>query len=82
MADFQSKSEHLLKILPNLQCHDCKDVPGPSDAKKSRYSCIEGSHVLCENHKHKCPCGTFVSKSPSPLAAKILEDLPWMCQNY
>ena len=82
MARFQSKCEELLKILPELQCHKCKGVPGPNGAKKNRYFCMNGSHVLCENHKTKCRCGSLVAKMPSLLIAKLLQDLPWMCQNY
>merc|ERR1712080_32173 len=26
--------------------------------------------------------GSLVGKKPSPLIAKLLQDLPWMCQNY
>ena len=28
MSRFQFQCEELLKILPDLQCHECKDVPG------------------------------------------------------
>jgi len=84
MAKFQVKCEELLKILPELKCHDCKNVPGPSAEKKNRYYCtnVNESHALCEKHKVKCPCGSLVGKNPSPLIAKLLQDLPWMCQNY
>ena len=71
-----------MKFLPRLQCHECKDVPGHSSPKKRRYSCMEGSHVLCEDHKAKCPCGALVAKNPCPTIAILLEDLPLMCQNY
>ena len=74
--------EMLLRLIPNLQCHECKNVPGPKRDQKNRYSCIDASHGLCEEHKIKCPCGSLVGKSPSPVIAKLLEDLPWMCKNY
>ena len=53
MERIQSKCEELLNILPYVQCHDCKDVPGPCRKTRNRYSCVDGSHVLCENHKVK-----------------------------
>ena len=40
------------------------------------------SHYLCEKDKALCPCGSNVGKSPSPLVAKLLQDLPWMCNNF
>ena len=51
MAKFQFQCEELLKILPDLQCQECKDVPGPIGDKKYRYSCLDESHALCEEHK-------------------------------
>ena len=81
MAGFLSKQEELLKIIPEVQCHKCKNVPGPSGNEKNRYSCFDKSHVLCEEHKAKCPCGSIVGKLPSRAIAKLLENLPWMCQN-
>lgn len=80
--EFQDKRRQLLKFLPNLQCHICEDVPGPSDARKKRYSCVDGSHVLCGNHKGKCSCGSLIPKNPLPIIDQLLQDLPWMCQNY
>ena len=82
MAGCLSKSEELLGLIPELLCHECKDVPGPNGNKKNRYSCFDASHTLCEEHKKKCPCGSKVGKSPSPVIAKLLQNLPWMCQNY
>ena len=80
MSMFTYKSQQLLKHIQDLQCHKCQDVPAPNDDKKNRYSCINESHVLCENHKAECPCGSLVGKKP--VFPKIFEDLPWMCQNY
>ena len=82
MAGFLSKHEELLQFIPDLQCHDCKNVPGPNGNQRNRYSCIIASHFLCEEHKTRCPCGSKVGESPSPIIAKLLENLPWMCQNY
>jgi len=83
MTNLESKRLELLKILPELQCHECKDVPGPNGYDKNRYSCMKGSHVLCEKHRvKKCPCGSKIAKKPSSIIAKLLQDLPWMCQNY
>jgi len=84
MAGYQglSKSKELLRLIPDLQCHDCKSVPGPNENQKNRYSCVNGSHILCEEHKAKCPCGSKVGTTPSPFIAKVLQDLPWMCENY
>ena len=75
------KEQELLRIIPELQCYQCKNVPGPGN-KKNRYSCINSSHNLCEDHKTKCPCGSKVGKVPSSAIAKFIENLPWMCQNY
>ena len=82
MAGSLSKLEELLQLIPELQCHDCKNVPGPKGNQKNRYSCTNAAHTLCEEHKAKCPCGSKVGKSPSPVIAKLLQNLPWMCQNY
>ena len=82
MAVFLSKCKQLQKLIPELQCHKCSNVPGPNWKQKNRYSCIDSSHTLCEKHKFKCPCGSLVGKSPSPVIAKLLQNLPWMCQNY
>jgi len=43
---------------------------------------MDESHVLCENHKAKCPCGSLVAKMPSRAISILLQDLPCMCQNY
>ena len=48
----------------------------------NRYSCIRASHILCDEHKTGCPCGSFAGNSSSPIIAKLLQNLPWMCQNY
>lgn len=80
MANYRAKCQELLSFIPDLQCHKCKDVPRPN--KKNRYSCVDSSHMLCEKDKFKCPCGSLVGKNPSPIIAKLLKDLPWMCQNY
>ena len=82
MAGFLSKREELLQFIPYLQCYKCKNVPGPNGIQKNRYSCIQASHTLCEEHKNGCPCGSFVGNSPSPVIAKLLQNLPWMCQYY
>ena len=81
MANYQAKSEELLRFIPDLQCHKCQDVPGPNGNDKNRYSCLD-SHTLCEKDKLKCPCGSLVGKNPSSILAKLMKDLPWMCQNY
>ena len=60
MAGFLSKSQELLRLIPDLQCHGCKSVPGPKDNQKNRYSCMDSSHILCEEHKVECPCGSKV----------------------
>ena len=82
MAGSLSKREELLGLISELQCHMCKDVPGPNGNKKNRYSCTKAAHTLCEEHKTKCACGSKVGESPSPVIAKLLQNLPWMCQNY
>ena len=30
MAELLSKREELLQFIPDLQCHKCKNVPGPN----------------------------------------------------
>ena len=82
MAGSLSKLEELLGLIPELLCHNCKSVPGPNKKQKNRYSCINAAHTLCEDHKTECPCGSKVVKSPSRVIAKLLQNLPWMCQNY
>ena len=81
MADYRTKCQELLRFIPDLQCHKCQDVPGPKGNDKNRYSCLD-SHTLCEKDKLKCPCGSLVGKNPSSILAKLMKDLPWMCQNY
>ena len=87
MAGCLSKCEELLGLIPELLCHECKDVPGPNGNQKNRYSCFDASHTLCEEHKKKCPCGSKVGKSPSPVMycqtlTKFTMDVPklqdWM----
>ena len=39
MAGCPSKREELLRLIPDLQCHKCKNVPGPNGNQKNRYSC-------------------------------------------
>ena len=82
MTNYRAKCQELLRFIPDLQCHKCKDVPGPNENEKNRYSCVNSSHTLCEKDKFKCPCGSLVGKNPSPIIAKLLGGLPWMCQNY
>ena len=82
MAGSLSKLEELLGLIPELLCHNCKSVPGPNEKQKNRYSCVNAAHTLCEDHKTECPCGSKVVKSPSRVIAKLLQNLPWMCQNY
>ena len=76
------RRQDLLRFIPDLLCYKCLDVPGPDENGKNRYSCFDSSHTLCEKDKLKCPCGSSVVKNPSPITAKLLEGLPWMCQNY
>ena len=84
MAVFRYKCEALLKIIPDLQCYECFSVPGPGNGQKSRYFCLNSyeSHALCNDHRDECPCGFEVGREPSPMVAKLLQDFPWMCQNY
>ena len=82
MAGSISKQDELLRFIPDLQCYKCKNVPGPNGNQKNRYSCTKSAHTLCEEHKTKCACGSNVGESPSPVIANLLQNLPWMCQNY
>merc|ERR1711962_1883086 len=78
--EFRFKCNELLRMLPSLQCCVCGDVPGPD--RKNRYTCFDESHVLCERHKTRCGCGSRVGRKPSEVLDKLLQGLPWMCQNY
>ena len=69
----------------------CVDIPGPnSDAtcgldQKNCYTCTYESHILCEKHKGVSMClWIFGWKKVLPYAVidTLLQDLPWMCQNY
>ena len=53
MAGFLSKSKELLRLIPDLQCLECKNVPGPNENQANRYSCTNASHILCEQHKKR-----------------------------
>jgi len=81
MAEFRAKCGELLRFIPDLQCRKCKGVPGPNGVERNRYMCL-ASHALCEKDKAKCPCGAAVGENPSPMVAKMLENLPWMCKHY
>ena len=76
------RKEDLLKIIQELQCFKCKKVPKPKGAQ-NRFLCENSTrnHSLCAKHK-ECPCGSIVQKTPSESIANILQNLPWMCQNY
>ena len=76
------RKEDLLKIIQELQCFSCKEVPAPKEVQ-NRFWCENSTknHSLCAKHK-KCPCGSLVNKNPSELAIKNLENLPLMCRNY
>ena len=78
----KTKSDEVLRLIPELQCHKCQDVPGPVGDQMNRYSCIDESHILCEKDKNRCSCGSEVGKKPSPIIAKLLEGLPWICKHY
>ena len=70
MAIALSKREEILRLISELQCHGCKNVPRPT--QKDRYSCINSAHTLCEEHIAKCPCGSLVGKSSSSVMDKQL----------
>ena len=76
------RKEDLLKIIQELQCFKCKKVPGPKGAQ-NRFLCENSTHnhSLCAKHK-ECPCGSMIQKTPSESIANILQNLPWICQNY
>ena len=56
----KSKCDELLKLLPDMQCRKCKNIPGPDGDQRNRYQCFNESHALCEEHKAECPCGSKV----------------------
>ena len=76
------RKEDLLKIIQELQCFSCKEVPAPKEVQ-DRFWCENSinNHSLCAKHK-KCPCGSLVNKNPSELIIKNVENLPMMCRNY
>merc|ERR1712168_477484 len=41
-----------------------------------------GRAVQILGHADLCPCGFPVGGEPSPLVANLLQNFPWMCQNY
>ena len=77
------RKEDLLKIIQELQCFSCKEVPAPKGAQFDRFLCKNSTynHSLCYKHK-KCPCGSMVHKNQSESIANILQNLPWICPNY
>lgn len=78
------KQVNFEELIPTLQCYSCKSVPGPEENEKSRYNCLNlnESHLLCNDCKSKCSCGSNVCKKPTQAIEKILTQLPWICQNY
>ena len=81
---FSPKRESLEEIIENLQCYNCKAIPGPNRDERNRYNCVNNSHTLCETCKAKCNCGSLVGKCPNPTIHQILEKLPvpWFCPHY
>ena len=77
-----SKQVNLEELIPTLQCFKCKAVPGPEEGKKDRFNCFNESHVLCNACKSKCSCGSEVCKKPSQAIEKMVDQIPWICQNY
>ena len=63
MAGFDSKCRELLKILPELQCFKCEDVPGPGSRgvrllhKRCAKSAEKGllSRILLFSEAHDFP---------------------------
>lgn len=79
-GDFQMKSEILRNLMTELLCHNCKNAPIPYANGSNRYQCTEHGQYLCEDCKNKSICST--SSKPSPIVAKLLDDLPWFCCNF
>ena len=77
------RKEDLLKVIQELQCFSCKEVPAPKGAQFDRFLCKNSTynHSLCYKHK-KCPCGSMVHKNQSESISNILQNLPWICPNY
>ncbi len=73
----------LAKWLPNLQCFNCKAVPGPPPNKRKRFICMVQHHPICPDCNGKtCPCNSAVSPKPSETIELLLTELPWYCQSY
>ena len=69
------------ELIPDLQCFNCKSVPGPRT--KERYFCIKESHPIClECIDEMCPCGSDISQNSPNFLDKFLDQFPWMCRNY
>ena len=82
MANFEAKSVMLKNMILELQCYLCKSVPSPFENGMNRYPCNDQHHLLCENCKEKCKCGSNVINNPSKLIIKLYEDFPWYCGHF
>ena len=78
MAIALSRREELL----GAQSRVAMSANVPSPTQKDWYSCTRSADPFCEEHKAKCPSGSLVGKSPSPVIDQLLHNLPWMCKYY
>lgn len=77
------KHEYLENTMEGLQCYNCKAVPGLTEELRTRYSCVDRSHQLCEKcSKSDCECGSAVLKHPNLPISQLLKGLPVYCPNF
>ena len=79
LVDTEVKCDLLKKIITDLQCFNCQDVPRPQNTH--RYECIKRGHLLCKNCKSECPCYSPVCVKPLKLVETLTCELPWHCNN-
>ena len=81
-ASYENKMQtHVEKIIKNLKCYQCSDIPGPNQEK--RYSCHYHSHQLCAKCKDLgSKCESPVMDVPNSVVENLLKDLPFFCGNY
>ena len=70
------KTDFVKSLIFELQCYKCRDLPSIVGLRKNRYSCVKKGHILCNDCKTECLCGSKVGKKSMFFASKFLEGLP------
>ena len=93
MADsvqFELMKAQIIKLLPELTCYDCGELPNAQCANQEKFKCLNPSesHLLCHDCKEGrdsveegCPCGSNLSKIACSLVSSIMDMLPFSCKN-